>query len=62
MVPNGNNGVGAERVDLVIVGGVVAAGGESVIRFTTVGFDFRVFCFISLTDLLRMGDIFDVGM
>ena len=35
--------MGAERVDLFVVGGVVAVGGVSVMRFTTVGFDFRVF-------------------
>ena len=46
MVPNGNNGVGADQVDLV----VVAVGGVSVICFTSVGiFEFRVFLSITLT-------------
>ena len=38
IVPIGNNDVGAERVDLFVVGGVVAVGGVSIMRFTTVGF------------------------
>ena len=59
MVPKGNNGVGAELVDLV----VVAVGDVSVIRFTTVGiFEFRVFSLITLTVLPCMEDEIDVGV
>ena len=46
MVPNGNSGVGVDRVDL----GLVAVGGVSVICLTSVGsFEFRVFLSITLT-------------